>query len=64
MEIGQYLKVKLHFALNAIEMLVEVVWIDLHMVMDQGDYRCGVRFVDISPEDLNKLKDFLRSLMD
>jgi c-di-GMP-binding flagellar brake protein YcgR len=27
-----------------------------------GDYRCGVKFIDISPEAMNKLKNFLRSL--
>jgi c-di-GMP-binding flagellar brake protein YcgR len=26
-----------------------------------GDYRCGVKFIDISPEAMNKLKNFLRS---
>lgn len=27
-----------------------------------GDYRCGVKFIDISPEAMNKLENFLRSL--
>jgi c-di-GMP-binding flagellar brake protein YcgR len=55
-EIGQHLKIKLFFAsgshLNSIEVLTEVVW----------DYRCGVKFMEISPEDLDRLKIFLRNL--
>ena len=66
MEIGQHLKLKLFFTsgseMNTIETLVEVVWIDIHLGKDLGDYRTGVRFVDISPEDVTKLNNFLRSL--
>ncbi len=65
-EIGQYLKIKLFFAsssqLNSVEVAAEVVWIDIHLGRDWGDYRCGVKFVDISSEDLNQLKNFLKSL--
>ncbi len=66
MEIGQPLRLKLFFTsgseLNAIETLVEVVWMDIHLGKDWGDYRTGVRFVEISMEDMEKLKNFLRSL--
>jgi c-di-GMP-binding flagellar brake protein YcgR len=66
MEIGQFLRLKLFFPsgseLNGIELITEVVWMDIHPGKDWGDHRCGLRFVDISPEDLNKLKRFLRSL--
>jgi len=65
-EIGQHLKMKLFFAsgsdLNSIEVLAEVVWMDIHLGKDWGDYRCGVKLMEISPEDLNRLKSFLRSL--
>jgi c-di-GMP-binding flagellar brake protein YcgR len=65
-EIGQHLKIKLFFAsgshLNSIEILTEVVWVDIHLGKDWGDYRCGVKFMEISQEDLNRLKNFLRSL--
>ncbi len=64
-EMGQFLKVKLFFPsapdLHAIEMLAQVVWVDLHLG-GNGDYRTGVKFIDISPEDVNKLKSFLSSL--
>jgi c-di-GMP-binding flagellar brake protein YcgR len=67
MEIDQYLRLKLFFTsgseLNTAEMLVKVVWIDIHLEKDWGDYRTGVRFVDISPENMSGLKDFLRSLL-
>ncbi len=66
MEMGQYLRMKLFFtsgsAMNAIEMVVGVVWKDIHVGTDWGSYRCGVKFVDISPEDMSKLKNFLKSL--
>ena len=66
MEIGQCLNVKLFFSsgfnLSTIEVIAEVVWIDIHLDKDWGDYRTGLKFVDISDEDLNRLKDFLTSL--
>jgi len=65
-EISQFLQVKLFFPsgseLNGVELIGEVVWRDIHLGKDWGDYRCGLRFVDISPEGLSKLKRFLRSL--
>jgi c-di-GMP-binding flagellar brake protein YcgR len=65
-EISQFLRLKLFFPsgseLNEVELIAEVVWRDIHLGKDWGDYRCGLRFVDISPEGLNKLKRFLRTL--
>jgi c-di-GMP-binding flagellar brake protein YcgR len=65
-EMGQHLKIKLFFAsgshLNSIEVLAKVVWMDIHFGKDWGDYRCGVEFVDISQQDLNDLKSFLKNL--
>jgi hypothetical protein len=66
MEIGQYLHVKLYFTfgseLSVVECLVEIVWIDLDMGAGWGDYRTGAKFVDVSQEDLGKMKEFLQSL--
>jgi c-di-GMP-binding flagellar brake protein YcgR len=66
MEIGNHLRLKLFFTmgseLKAVETLVAVVWVDLHLGKDWGDYRTGVRFVEISTEDMEKLMGFLRSL--
>lgn len=65
MQIGERLKLKLFFSsseteLNTIEVLAEVVWIDI--LSGDGEFRSGVKFVDISPEDLIRLKDFLDRL--
>jgi c-di-GMP-binding flagellar brake protein YcgR len=66
MEMGNHLRLRLFFTmgseLNALETVVEVVWVDMHLEKDQGDYRTGVRFVEISTEDVGKLKNFLSSL--
>ncbi len=66
MDIGQYIKLKLFFPLdselNTIEVLAEVVWKDIHIEKGSSDYRCGVNFIDVSPEDMTKLKNFLGSL--
>ncbi len=66
MEIGQYINLKLFFSLgselNTIEALAEVVWMDIHLGKGWGDYRYGVKFIDISPEDKAKLKSFLIGL--
>ncbi|MBP1697512.1 MAG: PilZ domain [Deltaproteobacteria bacterium] len=65
-EVGQHLSLKLFFSsmseFNTIAAWVEVVWVDVHLGEDWGDYRAGVKFVDISLEDLEKLIIFLRSL--
>jgi hypothetical protein len=63
-EIGQRLALKLFFPsqseLNTIKASVQVVWMDIHMRKDWAwDYQTGVRFVDISPEDLTILRNFL-----
>jgi c-di-GMP-binding flagellar brake protein YcgR len=65
-EIGQHLKMILSFIsetrLDSIEMITEVVWRDITFDMVWGDFRCGVKIVDIAPEEMIKLKDFLRNL--
>ncbi len=66
MRMGNHLRLKLFFTtgseLSAFETLVEVVWVEIHLEKDWGDYRTGVRFVEISAEGLSKLKIFLKSL--
>ena len=64
--VGDRIQIKLFFTtgaeLNTVETTVEVAWVDIHLGKEWGDYRSGVRFIDIRPEDLNKLKNFLRQL--
>jgi len=66
MEIGQKLNMKLVFSsgskLNAIEVIAEVVWINTQLGEGERLYRSGVRFINISPEGMTKLKTFLASL--
>jgi c-di-GMP-binding flagellar brake protein YcgR len=66
LEIGQLLKLKLFFpsdpSLNTIEAVAEVVWQDIHLGEGWGDYRLGVKFTDISAEDMTKLRTFLAGL--
>jgi len=67
MEIGQNLRLKLFFSsesqLNTIEMLVQVVWVNTQLSEGEKNYRSGVRFVNISPEDISKLKTFSSSFL-
>ena len=64
-EIGQDLRLNLFIDagpdLKSIKAVVEVVWKDIHLGKD-GEYRTGVKFLDISAEDLDELKRFLDSL--
>jgi c-di-GMP-binding flagellar brake protein YcgR len=66
MEVSQHLRLKLSLSLgpesSTIEVLAEVVWKDIHLGKGWGDHRCGVKFIDIPPEDMAKLKDFLGGL--
>ena len=64
MGMGQYIRLKPFFplgsGLNTIEVLAEVVGMDIYK--GWRDYRCGVNFIDVSPRDMTKLKNFLGSL--
>ena len=64
-EVGRHLKLKLFLTslsgFRSIEVLAEVVWMD-QRGEGSGDYRCGVRFINISPENLTRLKEFVRNL--
>ncbi len=66
MEIGQVLGLTLFITssrdLDAIEALVqvEVVWKDT-LEEKENDYQVGVKFVNISPGDMDKLKNFLNT---
>jgi c-di-GMP-binding flagellar brake protein YcgR len=66
MEIGERLKLKLFrilgSAMNTVGPLGEVVWVDLHLDETWLDYQSGVKFIEISPEELKRLKHFFISL--
>lgn len=48
--------------MNIIEMLVQVVWKEIRLREGGEDYRTGVKFVYISPQYLEKLKNFIGKL--
>lgn len=64
--IGQYLRLKIFFSsgsdLFTMEALGEVVWVDIHLGEGWGDYKSGVKFIDVAQKDMTKLKEFLKSL--
>ena len=66
MDVNQYLSLKLFFSLGSeldtIKAVVKVAWKDSDLSKDGDYYPYGVKFVDISPEDGTKLRNFLRSL--
>ena len=66
--VGHRLALKLflhsHSELNIISPSVQVVWTAIHMKKDfTWDFPTGVRIVDIPPNDMIKLKNFLTSFM-
>lgn len=65
MDIGQQLRVKIFFpavpSLAAVEIIGEVVWIDISLT-ENGEYRCGLKFIEVSSEDLRDLRNFLNNL--
>ena len=65
-EVGQELRLKLFFrsdlGFNAIEARVQVVWTDFSFDKESG-CRVGLKFIEISGEDLKKLTIFLSNPM-
>ena len=65
LEIGQFLSLKLYFSsypdLNTVRVFGQIVWTDIHFGKE-GDYRTGLRIVDISMDDFTQLKNFLNNL--
>ena len=57
---GQMMKLKLFFtsgfSMDTIEMLSRIIWTKKL----EAEYLYGIKFIDISPEDLNKLNAFLK----
>ena len=64
LEVDRYLITKLFFIfdrhLNSAEIFARVVWRDIHFGEDL-DFRAGLRIVGISPEDMNRWRNFLNN---
>jgi hypothetical protein len=62
-KVGDLLKLRLFFAsgagVNTVETLSQVIWTEK---LKDAEYRCGMKFVDISTEDMNKLSSVLKNL--
>ncbi len=62
MEIGEQLEMKIYFSsgssLISIAAIVKIAWVDME-IKEDGYYRFGVSFVNISPVDRERLKGFL-----
>ncbi len=65
-DVDQYLSLKLFFSigskLDTIKVLGKVIWMHSQLSNGGEHYPYGVEFIDISPEDGTKLRNFLRSL--
>ena len=65
-EVGQQFRFKFFFPLGtklrSIEPRGKVVWVGSAAEDKWRNYPCGVKFVEISPEDQNRLKAFLKTL--
>ncbi len=65
-DVNQYLSLKLFFSigseLDTIRVLGKVIWMDSQLSKGGEHYPYGLKFIDISPEDEIKLRNFLRSL--
>ncbi len=59
--VGDLLKLKLFFSsgagMNTVEVLSQVIWTEK---LDHKEYRCGIKFVGISPKDREKFNGFLK----
>jgi c-di-GMP-binding flagellar brake protein YcgR len=64
-KVGQLIKLRLFFSsssgLNTIEIVSKIVWAER---LETGEYRCGIKFIDISEEDMSKWSSFLKNLSD
>jgi hypothetical protein len=67
MEIGEELEMKIYFSsgssLITIAAIVTIAWVDIE-VKEDDYYRFGVRFVNISPVDMERLTGFLNLYAD
>ncbi len=65
LEVGQDLRIKIFFhsepRLRSIEVTGRVAWTEIPFAKE-GDYRCGVQFTQIAPEDLAQFRQFLDQL--
>ena len=64
-KVGHLINLRLFFpsssGLNTIEIVSKIIWTEK---LETGEYRCGIKFVNISEADMSKWSSFLKNLSD
>ena len=61
--VGQTLRLMIYFSIptfQKVEMTAEVAWVDIPMGEKPAEYRAGLKFLEILPEDQERLTHFLK----
>lgn len=64
-QVGQIFRLRMYFSIPAtqiVEMVAEIAWVDIPMGEKPLEYRAGLKFLEISPEDQDKLTQFLKMI--
>ena len=64
-QMGQTLRLLIYFSIptfQKVEMTAEVAWVDIPMGEKPAEYRVGLKFLEILPEDQERLTNFLKMI--
>lgn len=64
-QVGEVIRLRMFFSIpqtQKLEIMGEVAWVDIPIGPKPVEYRAGLRFLEISPEDLEKLSCFLKMI--
>ena len=64
-QVGHSLRLTIYFSIPTIqkvELTAEVAWVDIPMGEKPAEYRAGLKFLEILPEDQEKLTQFLKMI--
>jgi len=65
--VGDSFRLRIYFSIptiQKIEMVAEIAWVDIPMGEKPAEYRAGLKFLEISPGDQEKLTQFLKMISD
>ena len=63
--VGESFRLRMYFSIPAvqkIEIVAEIAWVDIPIGERPAEYRAGLKFLEISPEDQEKLTRFLKMI--
>jgi c-di-GMP-binding flagellar brake protein YcgR len=63
--VGDSFRLRIYFSIptiQKIEMVAEVAWVDIPIGEKPGEYRAGLKFFEINPEDQERLTKFLKMI--